>query len=349
MQLDDIHEKNAHFLQAFDTSYFRYQLETHIRQLNTPRGLEAAIALRVLYHHALETFLLLLFGNLQALDCIVGYVHRCRPEDLRNIVRKVNRGGDGLYTRMKLPSANWENIANFTVPEYEGPAPSRPDVIARYARLWKAFGRAYISDAAADEYNSLKHGFRAGLGGFVLDLTINLHEKAGTSQLPAIRFGHGDCGTSFFTAEPVPDAPRMHFGLRFNAHNWDPHKLVPTVRLLLDSIDMTLISLKLRNGIGANDLSLPVSDELFTFDDSFNAGAPSSSFFIDHEFSADHIVMATREELLDWIAKSEPKFEALGVVEGRLCDSATCRPATQEPPRASGVRTAPESEPPPDK
>jgi hypothetical protein len=47
--VDDVHEKNVHFLEAFDTRFFRYQLETHSSQLDKARALEAAIALRVLY------------------------------------------------------------------------------------------------------------------------------------------------------------------------------------------------------------------------------------------------------------------------------------------------------------
>lgn len=314
--LDDLYEKNTHFLEAFNTRFFRYQLRINTPHLDTSRAVEAAIALRVLYHHALETFLLLLFGNLQALDCIVGYVLRCRPEDLRSMIRKVNRGGEGLYTRMKLPTADWQSVANFIVPEYSGAGPCRSDVVARYAKLWAAFGRAYASTAASDEYNSLKHGFRAGLGGMVLDLSIRVHGRDDQSESPSIKCGEGECGTSFFTAEPVPDAPRRHFGLRFNAHNWDPHKLIPALRLLLDSIDITLLSLKLRNGMRPKEASLPVSDELFAFDEAFNGGAASSIFFMNHEFSADHIVAATRDELLDWIAKSEPRFESEGSCTG---------------------------------
>jgi hypothetical protein len=107
----------------------------------------------------------------------------------------------------------------------------------------------------------------------------------------------------------VPDAQRIHFGLRFNAHNWDPHKLVPALHLLLDSIDIVLISLKLRNGIRPTQPHLTLPDELFAFDEAFNGGAASSIFLINHEFSAEHIVPATREELLDWIGKSELKSE----------------------------------------
>lgn len=307
--LDNVLEKNTRFLEAFNTRFFRYQLETNTPHLDSSRALEAAIALRVVYHHVLETFLMLLFGNLQALDCIVGYLHRCRPEDLRSMIRKVNRGGEGLYTRMRLPAADWASIANFTIPEYADGDPPRSEIVARYAKAWAAFGRAYRSDAAADEYNSLKHGFRAGLGGLLLDLTIRMHGPGGLHESPPIRMGEGDCGTFFFTAELVPSAPKMHFGLRFNAHNWDPHKLAPAIRLLIDSIEVVLLSLKLRNGMRPKEVELPVSDDLLAVGDDFNGGAPSSIFFMGHEFSAEHIVTATRDELLDWIEKSELRFE----------------------------------------
>ena len=90
--------------------------------------------------------------------------------------------------------------------------------------------------------HSLKYGFHAGLARARSDYKgARPGEHIG---IAAVRFGQGDCGTSFFTAEPVTNAPRMHFELRFNAHNWDPHELLPTLRLLMDSIDITLLSLK---------------------------------------------------------------------------------------------------------
>jgi hypothetical protein len=90
--------------------------------------------------------------------------------------------------------------------------------------------------------HSLKTAFT--LGWLVLDLTIRVHGPGSISESPLSDSVRVTVALRSLPAEPATNAPRMHFELRFNAPNWDPHELLPTLRLLMDSIDITLLSLK---------------------------------------------------------------------------------------------------------
>ena len=88
----DLPEKNAQFLRGLDPWYFDYVARTNAPNLEADHPAErrrAAIAIRMAYHHGLESFIALLFAVLQAPGCVGGWTQVYRPAVLRKLVGSV--------------------------------------------------------------------------------------------------------------------------------------------------------------------------------------------------------------------------------------------------------------------
>lgn len=81
------------FLRGIDTKYFFYLAEIHSQNLDGENKEKAIIALRTAYHQGLETFFMLLFATLQAPNSIVGWLLKCKTQQVHKFVKDISNGG----------------------------------------------------------------------------------------------------------------------------------------------------------------------------------------------------------------------------------------------------------------
>ena len=80
-------ELNQEFLGRFDPDYFIHLTEAVYQTLEGDNEKRASVAMRTAYHHGLETFFSLLAACVQAPECIIGWLHKYRNDELRECIR----------------------------------------------------------------------------------------------------------------------------------------------------------------------------------------------------------------------------------------------------------------------
>ena len=67
----DLEEKNKQYLESIDGEYFEFIVKAYA---TTADAMRSSIALRLAYHHALETLFLLLCAFIQAPKCAYAFI-----------------------------------------------------------------------------------------------------------------------------------------------------------------------------------------------------------------------------------------------------------------------------------
>jgi hypothetical protein len=146
-----------------DPDFFVHAAEAHVEVLNHDEGdssRHAALALRLLHGHALETLLSLLAATVQAPDCVFGWMTKYREPHLRAVLECLSTARPVL-SKLRLKSPTWEGVSaaihSFVKINEEGKALR---VQESYARFWRSAANFYLNRRNQDEFNSIKHGLR---------------------------------------------------------------------------------------------------------------------------------------------------------------------------------------------
>jgi hypothetical protein len=78
----DLDKRNLEYLESLDPDYFLYVARTNYPNLEAEESKDrqrAATAIRVAYHHGLESLFSLVFAALQARHCVVGWMQVYTP------------------------------------------------------------------------------------------------------------------------------------------------------------------------------------------------------------------------------------------------------------------------------
>src|SRR5689334_15702085 len=75
----DLPKQNDDFLLGLDAAHFTRSIESHLPLLETNQKHSAALAIRTVYAHALETMFALLCAAVQAPHCPLGWILRYKP------------------------------------------------------------------------------------------------------------------------------------------------------------------------------------------------------------------------------------------------------------------------------
>lgn len=67
--------------------------------------------MRIGYHHGLESFFALLFATLQAPGCVVGWMLKYWPRQLRDLVASVDGSEVPKYLEVRPEPYTWEGVA----------------------------------------------------------------------------------------------------------------------------------------------------------------------------------------------------------------------------------------------
>jgi hypothetical protein len=167
----NLRERNLEFLRGIDPSYYTYVAEANSEHLeDEEHGRQAALAIRVAYSQALETLFALLGAMVQAPECVFGWLLAYRNVELESFIRKLSQR-QAVRNRLNI-EPTWESLSA-AVHQFCNYDADKKDWIAKgYARAWARFAGEFLNERASAEYNSIKHGLRARLGGFQLSFGI---------------------------------------------------------------------------------------------------------------------------------------------------------------------------------
>lgn len=134
----DLPDLNQRFLAGIDCEYFWYVAQLHFEKLDGDDRQRAALALRTVYHHGLETLFSFLGALSQAPECVPAWLPKCSTSELRELVRGFSAGAP-LVTQRGVQRISFSGLAQ-VVHQYcwldESP---RGATAARFAALWSRF------------------------------------------------------------------------------------------------------------------------------------------------------------------------------------------------------------------
>lgn len=324
----DLDERNLEYLQSLDPDYFLYAARTNYPNLEAddPKDRQrAATAIRVAYHHGLESLFSLIFAALQARHCVVGWMQVYTPAELRKLVESVGFSSQSAeweeihacrervlpYVWLVPGEFRWEGISKALI-RPAGGEERAAEVQRLFAGLWRRFARDFLNDSFADEYNSMKHGLRTGPGGFRFALALESVSGESVTSEDAVLASESEHGSSFFVrrtfvAEPHEPDRRAgqrvrHFRVRRQLLNWDPRGLCDALALISISIHNIRNWLLALNGADASNLGFKMMpEEVFQGTLGLVGGASSSG--IDLPVVRDDIDLLEGDEIKRRVAE----------------------------------------------
>ncbi len=227
---------NTRFLDGIDPLFWSDLAESHSQWLNTDdpsRRQRAAAALRLAYGQGLETLFALLGALTQAPQFPLAWVATYRNSELRAVVRKIHQGTAVLSPLKRR--ATWHDLSE-VVHEFV-PEPTRSVVSSGFEGAWRRMAGEFLEDTFEPEYNSLKHGMRALVGGF--SVAFGKQPSPGEPAPPEAMqtVGSTDFGSTFWMPpEKVQGCERtFNFG-RHVSRAWVPDRFVAGLHLISMSI-----------------------------------------------------------------------------------------------------------------
>jgi hypothetical protein len=259
----DLKEEVNRFLSGFDTGYFDYLLEVNLASEDEKRS---AMALRIAYHHSMETLFSLLGALFQAPTAPHAWVARCFNNRLTEFVRRVSACDDSLPKGLSVQKVNWSEFAGVVLTWYRSGTERQRESIKLFAGLWTRLAKEFLDQNRIDEYNSLKHGFRVSGGSFTLhagvEHTYGVPPPASEMQL----VGSSEFGTTFRRlANASEQAGNRSLLVEQVRINWKIEKVAPLLQLISMSIANVIGTLKILNGVSPSEITFirPESDEAF--------------------------------------------------------------------------------------
>jgi hypothetical protein len=300
---------NRRFLKSIDAAYFEYVALVHAERLESPDRMRAATALRTAYHHGIETLIMLLGAYIQAPLAVAAWIPRCWPQHLRELVRRFENGVP-LITPSGRQRFMFAHLSEAVHAGAWNGEDDRKEAVEGFTRSWSHFAAELSDPLLQDEYNSIKHGFRVGAGGFLLRTDIETEYGVPAPPESMQTVGASEFGTHFYTLEDREGnrASRSALEVRLGnrALNWPIERVLHGLPILAMSIHNVLNKLRLVSGESADTLTVQRPAEISSFDEPwrYSPGVISSSFRIDIPW--DEVETCTRESLLRELAADAP-------------------------------------------
>jgi hypothetical protein len=296
----DLQERNLRFLRGIDADYYRHMADSHGGVSEGEDRHRAALALRLGYSHAMETFFALVGAAVQAPQCPLGWVLRYKNTELHNVISKIHRR-QHVYARIDAP-LTWDSLSRtflqFTLEDSE-----RADRIKHwFATAWSRLAHDFIDRAVTDEYNGIKHGLRVRPGGF--SLSVGIEPSPGVSPPPE-EMGPwlgSDYGSSYYTVE-YPANAKYNFRARRSARNWNPDSLAYGLLFLSTSIKNVVSYLMIAGGVPGSMVKFEWFPDEADYHKPWESSPSLRSFNGDTIVSASDIEPMTKEQILSTYAK----------------------------------------------
>jgi len=297
----DLKERNKEFLDGIDVEYFDYFLKTH---LSTDDEKRASVALRIAFHHSIETMFSLLGSYIQAPDCVYAWIAKCSSSDLRSIVQRINRKDETLFLKLNVKGLSWQSIAQLIFRFYLPGTEKNKTTIELFAQLWQRLAYEFLDESHINEYNSLKHGFRVKSGGFGLSAGIEHQYGVPPPENEMQLLGHSDYGATFFKLETIGNEKRNRsLKSRRISLNWKIEKVSLLIQLISMSITNVVSALKIANGSNPATTKFVRPSEDDDFEKPWMYSPVVTVCSMDFVIEESKVVLTTRRELLDKLKK----------------------------------------------
>ncbi len=293
----DVHGKNLEFINKVDPKYFEHIADLHGGLLEGDEKQYAAAALRVAYSHGLETLFALLCAVVQAPDCVIGWFLKYRNGELFELVRKISDGRT-IYSKLKCQRVTWQVIAELVLTNVKtGDAAKDKSIRNNFARLWRRFATDFLNTKQQFEYNSIKHGLRARMGGFYLAM--------GAEDIPGVPappermhvMGSSEFGSSFFIPERLHDG--RNFTVSHQSLNWSPENFDYALRLISLSISNVIGFLKILYGQPASETNFSWPSDDKVFEEPWLRYSGMTSMGWNSQITEQAITALSKEDILD--------------------------------------------------
>ena len=251
MWSDSPQERNREFLEGLDPGYFKYVAGLFEREIQGESKQYAVLSLRLAYAQALETLFALLGAAIQAPHCPLGWIMAYTNREIHDLVRSVS-AGSGVMASGFHPTS-WLDVSKHVL-LFETEDPQRDaSVRSEFGEAWARLAHDFSDVSGSEEYNSIKHGFRARLGGFDLTLAPVGHDA------PPLLQSKSEFGTKSFSLKWL-DKQNGNFCVIDSWRNWDPVSLVVRLELIAMSILNVRSFLLVRQRLGAPEVRFEWAD-----------------------------------------------------------------------------------------
>lgn len=297
----DIKIQVEQFLNGIDVDYFDYILQTH---LNADDEKRAIVAIRLSLHHALETLFSLIGAYVQAPKCPFAWIAKCSNRGLHRFSRRISEADESLARRLNLDSVSWLSISKLVFVTYSPGTDIQTRTIENFAKLWERLTEEFNNQDYVDEYNALKHGFRARQGGFHLQMGVN-DEMGNTPPISEMMtLGKSEFGATFIKVEPATsDKNSCHITTAHTSINWTLEKTIVLHQLVHASINNVLSALKLINNFTPSTCKFMVISDEADFSKPWDKDNGVMSFTIRHPVNEEDLPKIDKNELLTRLRK----------------------------------------------
>ena len=315
---DDLASDNVRFLERIDAALYYRTAHSLLSGSSLPAGddqgtddpegedegrKDVSSLPRLLWHHGIETLVMMLGAYMQAPAAAHAYFLKCKTEDAVSLARLLLDERRPRYSKLSGTPFTLVNLLN-GIHLCAGWA-DRDVIVGRFARALRGMLRAYADEEHRWEYNSIKHGLRASHGRF--GLAIGIQEAPGIMAPPeAMEMVGFSRDASFFdVAKPLRNATKqaskVHFLTDKVSVAWSLEKVICELQLLSLLLHNTISALRIAGGAAAGTLTFnKVADdeEFWKVYFGLHAGnVPTATMTID--IDARGMKLPTEKQILD--------------------------------------------------
>lgn len=213
---------------------------------------------RLLWHHGVETLVMLLGSYIQAPSAVHAYFLKCRTEDAVQMAQLLLREQCPKYHR--LEGAPFSLIGLLSgIHRCAGWQQKHDTIVERFANALRNMLSDYVDEKHRWEYNSIKHGLRASHGHFAL--AAGIQEAPGIPAPPeAMQIVGSSRDASFFeVVKPLDNATKQQSKINFMTEqvsvSWSLEKVLMELQLLSFILHNTVSALRILGGAKAGSVT----------------------------------------------------------------------------------------------
>jgi hypothetical protein len=292
---------NAEYLNSINPKFYEFIAHQNYniiidKDANKESKQFAALLLRNYYTQALETLFALIFATLQSPKCISGWMLNYRNVDLYSLVEKVNKN-ISIKIRFKINEKfNWERIVKIIFSYLDDNSEAKPIIVENFSGLLNSFVTDFLNENLRNEYNSVKHGFRAQSGGFTLEIQPPEKSNINIPKSELKNLLHSEYGSAFYTEEKIPER-KNQYCINYHALNWNPENIYHGIYFISLLINNIITFLKLYNELQIEGIEYLVELPNRLFNYPWKNIAGSGAFKLGGEVDLDTIPKITDEQI----------------------------------------------------
>lgn len=298
----DMKKSNLEFIESFDPEYFLFAAEVYRESLKGEDTQKAALAIRNIYHHSLETLFTIICASIQSPFCIYGWMNMATTGDVRKVLRLIG-SYKKFYNYLALDYVDWESFANkiFLIDTINKGNEKFVELSEMFSRLWSSLCGQYLHDYSIKEYNSIKHGFRSAPGGYKFSIGPPNTLNDPSRHKEWISLGDSKYGSSFSVIKRIKGTSENDCNIQSSKYsvNWEPESLLHDIKLISISIHNILSFLKIAHDADPTKIMCLVPEEKDYFDEHWKSVAKTSYMSFSVELTSNDITVFTKEELED--------------------------------------------------